>query len=158
MEIPRLLPAFERHSSGAIGAKLVAAMARAPGRSSLTPEAFREVLKAYPAEVRHRAEPILKELEADRVMQAARLSEWEPLLARGEAARGREIFFGQKAACTLCHSAQGQGGHVGPDLGKIGAIRSGHDLLESIVYPSATFARGFEPYVIATQDGRIHSG
>src|SRR5262249_33285661 len=68
------------------------------------------------------------------------------------------IFFGQKAACTLCHTAQGQGGHVGPDLSKIGAIRSGRDLLESIVYPSATFARGLEPYVIATQDGRIHSG
>ena len=80
------------------------------------------------------------------------------MLARGDASRGQEIFFGQKAACTLCHSAQGQGGHVGPDLGKIGAIRTGRDLLESIVYPSASFARGFEPYVIATQDGRVHSG
>jgi putative heme-binding domain-containing protein len=31
-------------------------------------------------------------------------------------------------------------------------------LLESIIFPSVSFARGFEPYVIATQDGRIHSG
>ena len=47
---------------------------------------------------------------------------------------------------------------MGPDLSKISAIRTGRDLLESIVYPSATFARGFEPYTIATEDGRTHSG
>jgi putative membrane-bound dehydrogenase-like protein len=158
MEISRLLPAYERTSSGAIGAKLVTALARSPGRSSLTFEAVRQALKDFPDDVRHQAEPILKGLEADRVMQAARLAELEPMLARGDTSRGHEIFFGQKAACTLCHSAQGQGGHVGPDLSKIGAIRTGRDLLESIVYPSASFARGFEPYVIATQDGRVHSG
>src|SRR5262249_52290093 len=142
MEIARLLPAFERNRSGTIGAKLVAALARSPGRSSLTPEAVREALKSYPESVRHQAEPPRKDRAAARVMQAARLTEWEPMLPRGDATRGHEIFFGQKAACTLCHTAQGQGGHVGPDLSKIGAIRSGRDLLESIVSPSATFARG----------------
>ena len=158
IELARLLPAYERTKSGAIGSKLVAALARSQGRSSLTFEAVRQALKTFPEDVRHQADPILKGLEADRVMQAARLAELEPTLARGDAARGHEIFFGQKAACTLCHSAEGQGGHVGPNLGKIGAIRSARDLLESIVYPSASFARGFEPYSIATQDGRVHSG
>jgi putative membrane-bound dehydrogenase-like protein len=158
MELVRLLPAYERTKSGAIGAKLVAALARSPGRSGLTFEAVRQALKTFPDDVQHQADPIFKDLKADRLMQAARLAELEPMLARGDAPRGHEIFVGQKAACTLCHSAQGQGGHVGPDLSKIGAIRTGRDLLESIVYPSASFARGFEPYVIATQDGRVHSG
>jgi putative heme-binding domain-containing protein len=158
MELSRLLPAYERSRSRAIGATLIAALAHSPGRSSLTPDAVRQVLKDYPEDVRHRADPLLKELEADKAIQAARLAELEPSLAAGDAAHGREIFFGQKAACTLCHSVQGQGGRVGPDLSKIGAIRTGRDLLESIVYPSASFARGFEPYVIATHDGRVHSG
>jgi putative heme-binding domain-containing protein len=158
MELSRLLPAYERSRSRGIGSKLNAALARSPGRSSLTPDAVHEALKNYPEDIRHQAEPLLKELEADRATQGARLAELEPSLASGDAARGREIFSGQKAACTLCHSVQGQGGRVGPDLSKIGAIRTGRDLLESIVYPSASFARGFEPYVIATHDGRVHSG
>src|SRR5262249_32077984 len=112
----------------------------------------------YPAEVQQRAGSILKRLEADIQKQAARLAELEPLLARGDASRGREIFFGQKAACTICHSVQSRGGHVGPDLSKNVATRSGRGLLEAIVQPSASFARGFEPYWIGTDDGRIFSG
>ncbi len=72
--------------------------------------------------------------------------------------RGRDLFFGNKAACFMCHAARGNGGHVGPDLSKMGAIRAGPDLLEAIVFPSANFARGFEPYLITTHDGEIYSG
>jgi len=50
------------------------------------------------------------------------------------------------------------GGTVGPDLSQIGAVRTGRDLLEAIVFPSASFARGFEPYVVATHDGRVFNG
>jgi putative heme-binding domain-containing protein len=32
------------------------------------------------------------------------------------------------------------------------------DLLESIVFPSASFARGFEPYVVETKAGKSYSG
>src|SRR5206468_12467762 len=58
----------------------------------------------------------------------------------------------------LCHTVQGEGGRVGPDLSRIGASRSDRDLLEAILFPSASFARGFEPFVVATDDGRIYSG
>ena len=50
------------------------------------------------------------------------------------------------------------GGNVGPDLSTIGQIRTQHDLLESIVFPSLSFARGFEPMVIVMNDGRSFSG
>ena len=39
---------------------------------------------------------------------------------------------------------------MGPDLTGIGAIRSGHDLLEAIVYPSASFVPGHEVYRVET--------
>ena len=45
------------------------------------------------------------------------------------------------------------GGRVGPDLTRIGEARSERDLLESIVYPSASFVRSYESVVITTKDG-----
>ncbi|MDA0282317.1 MAG: hypothetical protein O3B86_03080, partial [Planctomycetota bacterium] len=53
-------------------------------------------------------------------------------LTTGDAIRGREIFFGKTTACASCHTVAGQGGRVGPDLTKIGAIRKQRDLLEAI--------------------------
>ena len=72
--------------------------------------------------------------------------------------RGREVFFGTRATCSTCHTIRSEGGHVGPDLSRIGATRNGRDLLEAILFPSASFARGYEPFVIATDDGRVHTG
>jgi putative heme-binding domain-containing protein len=50
------------------------------------------------------------------------------------------------------------GGKVGPDLTKVGQVRTERDLLEAIVYPSASFVRSFEPLVIATKSGEVHNG
>ena len=47
---------------------------------------------------------------------------------------------------------------MGPDLTRIGAIRSERDLLEAIVFPSATIARYHEVVNVLTADGRIVSG
>ena len=40
---------------------------------------------------------------------------------------------------------------MGPDLTAIGSIRSGHDLLEAIVFPSASFVPGHEVYRVRTK-------
>src|SRR2546425_10358506 len=74
----------------------------------------------------------------------------EPLLHGGDIDRGREIFFGKKAGCASCHTIMADGGDVGPDLTGVGAIRSGLDLLEAIVYPSASFVPGHEVYRVET--------
>lgn len=79
-------------------------------------------------------------------------------LASGEASRGREVFFGKAASCSRCHTIAGQGGKVGPDLTKIGAIRKPRDLLEAIIFPSASFARGYRSWTLATDRGRVHTG
>ena len=47
---------------------------------------------------------------------------------------------------------------MGPDLTKVGAVRSGRDILESIVVPSSTVAQGYESYAVATKDGRVATG
>ena len=98
---------------------------------------------------------VLRDAENSR---QARLAAFQPLLSQGDPARGRSVFFGAKAACSKCHRAGGDGGRIGPDLTSIGAVRSGQDLLESIVFPSSTFAQGFEPHTIATTDGLVRTG
>jgi putative heme-binding domain-containing protein len=50
------------------------------------------------------------------------------------------------------------GGRIGPDLSRIGQIRSERDLLESILFPSASFVRSYESITIVTTDGRILNG
>jgi putative heme-binding domain-containing protein len=49
--------------------------------------------------------------------------------------RGAEMFAA--AGCIACHNVQGQGGHVGADLSKVGEEYPGIELLRQIVDPSA---------------------
>jgi putative membrane-bound dehydrogenase-like protein len=158
LELPHLVAPFEHSRDPAVGKLLLAALARSPGLMAISPEVLRRVLQDYPADVREAAAPLLKRLAVDTEQQKARLAELEPLLTGGDGARGREVFYGKKAACAACHSVRGEGGHVGPELSTIGAIRSGRDLLESVAFPSASFARGFEPYVVTTQSGKLITG
>src|SRR5262249_47080284 len=61
-------------------------------------------------------------------------------------------------ACAACHTAAGFGEKIGPDLSKIGNIRTEADLLESIVFPSNSLVRGYESFVVNLKDGKSHSG
>jgi putative heme-binding domain-containing protein len=47
---------------------------------------------------------------------------------------------------------------VGPDLTKIGSIRAGRDILESIVLPSATLAQGYDVLNVRFKDGESATG
>ncbi len=158
LEMPRLVGAFERSRSVAVAKKLLPVLEAAPGFQSLSAENLRKVLKGYGDEIREQAEPILKKLEVDTAQMKEKLDSMAALLEKGDVKAGREVFYGKKAGCTACHRVAGQGGKVGPDLSKIGSIRVGRDLLEAIVFPSATFARGFEPFLIRTKNGAIHDG
>ena len=70
----------------------------------------------------------------------------------------KAIFNGAKAQCAACHKIGYVGGLIGPDLTKIGGIRTERDLLEAIVFPSASFVRSYEPVRVVTLDGRVLSG
>jgi putative heme-binding domain-containing protein len=50
------------------------------------------------------------------------------------------------------------GGKAGPDLTSIGQVRTERDLLESIVYPSASFVRSYEPFLVATKSDETFTG
>lgn len=81
-----------------------------------------------------------------------------PQILDGDSEYGKRIFFSRRAACSSCHRIDAEGGQVGPDLSQIGRIRTERDLLEAIVFPSSSFARGYEPLTIVTNSGRAYSG
>jgi putative heme-binding domain-containing protein len=137
---------------------LVEALEKTPAAKGLRVEVLTRALEHFPEEVRRSAAPLLARLADDRGKQKARLDELYRTATGGDAQRGRQVFLGAKATCAACHSVAGQGGQIGPDLTKIGAIRTDRDLLEAIVFPSASFVRGYEPYVITTKKGQQFAG
>ncbi len=71
---------------------------------------------------------------------------------------GEKVFAGEKSKCSTCHRVGEIGKPVGPDLTTIGRNRSASDLLESIVFPSASIVRDFESHKVLTVDGRAMVG
>ena len=91
--------------------------------------------------------------------QEQRLDALSAYLPSGDAERGAKLFNNQeKSKCTTCHLKGNQGVRLGPDLTWIGAIRSERDLLEAILYPSASIARYHEVVNVLTKDGTVFSG
>jgi putative heme-binding domain-containing protein len=119
---------------------------------------LRSYLDAIPGLAAERRSELLRVNAEGLRDRQARMAEYEPLLKGGDPGRGRAVFFGKGVACATCHRVGDEGGRVGPDLTRIGTIRSGHDLLESVLWPSSTFAQGYEPYAVATTDGRVLNG
>jgi len=158
LETPRLLSAFDHSTNGAVGLKLVAALKESKSRSGLRPEVLKPLLAKYPAAVQEQGKDLLASLNVDAAKQSAHLEELLPALKDGDIRRGQALFNSPKAACSACHSMGYLGGKAGPDLTSIGQVRTERDLLEAIVYPSASFVRSFEPFIVTTKDGEDISG
>jgi putative heme-binding domain-containing protein len=74
----------------------------------------------------------------------------------GDPARGRTLYVAN--GCPSCHRIGGEGSVFGPELDRIGAMRSPEYLRESIVNPSADIAPEFEGVTLVTREGRRFTG
>lgn len=158
LELPRLLAAFDQSGDADVGTAMIGALQRSKARSTIRAEVLRPRLAHYPDSVKKAGEELLASVRTDAQREARRLDE---LLARtqgGDVGRGQQVFNGAKGACLTCHAIGYIGGRMGPDLTKIGQVRSDRDLLEAVVFPSASFARGYEPVIVETRSGQIVSG
>ena len=123
-----------------------------------------EVVKRFTPELHDRANKLLDRMHAAEQQKLLRLDSLVGQLRTGDAARGRAVFFSEKAKCATCHvvgqddAGELLGKRVGPDLTTIGASRTAKDLLESIIFPSSTIVRQYEPYTLLTVNGRTYSG
>jgi len=158
MEVDRLLQAYGQTTDEKVGLALIAALKTAPARSALPVGTLRQRLAKFGPPVQREAEQLYAALDADLAQQKAKLEKLLASLKDGDVRRGQTVFNGTKAACSSCHAIGYLGGNVGPDLTRVGGIRTERDLLESIIFPSASFVQGYEPAVVTTKDGKIYNG
>ncbi|MBL8866396.1 MAG: c-type cytochrome, partial [Planctomycetia bacterium] len=141
-----------------VGLALVAALNDSKVRAAIRTEQVKPILDKYPAKVREEAAKLYAILDAEIAKQREKLEALIKELPTGDVGRGHKVFNGVKAACAACHKIGYVGGVVGPDLTRIGSIRTERDLLESIVFPSLSFVRSYEPVRVDTLDGRQFNG
>jgi putative membrane-bound dehydrogenase-like protein len=156
-DVAQLLPLFKTRGGG----PLVAALAAVAGHadpSSIGRDAVAAAVAALPTGDEASGRQLLERIDAARAGQRAAYERLAAALPPGDAARGHAVFVSAKAACTGCHAMAYVGGRIGPDLSKIGGIRTPRDLLEAIVLPSSSFVRSYEPVTVLTEDGRAYSG
>lgn len=158
LEVARLVTVFEKAADEAVGLKLVAALKESAGLSSLRVDIVKPLLAKYPMPVQKEGEALLERLNEDAAQQAAHLEELLASLKGGDLRRGQAIFNSSKAACSACHAIGYLGGNVGPDLTNIGQIRTERDLLEAVVYPSASLVRSYESVLLLTRKNQVHNG
>jgi putative membrane-bound dehydrogenase-like protein len=158
LEVDRLLDAFAQSTDESLGQQLVAALKESPARSSLRVATLKPRLAKFSPRVQRQAEELYAVLDVDAAKQKARLEQLLAGLDGGDVRRGQAVFNNPKVACVACHAIGYLGGNVGPDLTHIGKIRTERDLLESIIFPSASFVRSYEPVVVATKDGKFYNG
>ena len=158
IELPKLLGAFDRATNENIGLALVASLEKSKSFASLRVETVKPHLTNFPAVVQQKADALLASLNTDAAQQKKHIDEMLAFVKSGDVRRGQAIFNSPKAACSACHAIGYLGGKIGPDLTRIGQIRNERDLLEAIVYPSASFVRSYEPMIVATKAGEEFSG
>ncbi|WP_010583285.1 PVC-type heme-binding CxxCH protein [Schlesneria paludicola] len=158
LELNRLLSAFEHCTDEGIGMKLIAALKRSPVLTSLRVDAVKLKLAKFPTSVQAAAEELYTAINVEAGRQQEKLNEMMASLSEGDIRRGQLVFNSQKAACSACHAMGYMGGNIGPDLSRIGKIRTERDLLEAVVFPSVSFVRSYEPILVLTQSGKQFNG
>jgi cytochrome c oxidase cbb3-type subunit III len=91
-----------------------------------------------------------------------------PANAAGNAAQGKELFFGE-ARCSSCHMVEGKGGRLGPELTGVGGSRTRDSIIDSVRNPSRRLAWGltestkefpqeYESVTVVTAEGKTIKG
>lgn len=158
LEADRLLAVFEQSTDEQLGLALTATLKSSKILTSVRADTLKQRLAKYPGSVQQELQALLAVIQADALRQKDRLDQLTKTLASGDVRRGHSVFHSAKAACASCHAMGYLGGRVGPDLSRIGSIRTERDLLESIVLPSASFVRSYEPVTAITSSGKAYNG
>ncbi len=76
----------------------------------------------------------------------------------GDPARGQVLFNDDAQRCATCHTVDGSGSKVGPELGTIGDKFDRAELIRSVLEPSARVAVGYDLTSVTTKDGASFAG
>ncbi len=158
LELGTLLAAFDQTTNDVVVLHLIDSLRHSKSITSLRADQLKPRFLKYSKAIQAKGDEVLALLEVNAAEQKSRLTSLVSLTKDGDVRRGQTIFNSTKAACSTCHAIGYLGGELGPDLTAIGTIRTELDLLESIVFPSASFVRSFEPIRVLTRQGEDHTG
>jgi putative heme-binding domain-containing protein len=160
LEVDRLLGIFRDQTDSDLGRAVLDSLGNSAALVHLRLDAVQSTFGKFPEEIRGASQELLDQINAESGRQKEKLAvvleRLRPL--SGDVRRGQAVFHSNKAACSTCHAMGYLGGAVGPDLTRIGGVRSEQDLLESILFPSLSFVRSYEPVIVATREGKTFSG
>jgi putative membrane-bound dehydrogenase-like protein len=156
--LPPLLKLYEKSTDPTVGVALVNALRTPKLRAAVRADEVKQLLAKYPQKVQDQADKLYAEIEEARKELVKKLDTLLKDTQPGDVRKGQAVFNSAKAACAACHKIAYVGGQIGPDLTKIGGIRSEKDLLEAIAFPSASFVRSYEPVKVETKDGKSYNG
>lgn len=77
--------------------------------------------------------------------------------AAGDPPAGRAVYDG-KGACGACHAIAGRGGSLGPDLSRIGLLRTLKFLRAALTDPDAFVDEHYQTITVLTRSGEKVSG
>ena len=157
-EATALLPAFGGGRDATLGQALLAVLGQASWLRGLDDAVLQKATGGFGKTVQGQAVDLLAKARAAPVDQTKRLRELADRLPGGDALRGKAVFRGPKAGCSICHSMAYHGGQFGPDLTRIGQVRKKMDLLEAIIFPSASLVRSYETMQVSTGGGDVLAG
>jgi len=153
LELPRLVGLFRRVEDDEQAQIFAEALILSPGLRNVDPRTVRQRFTGYETALEESGlGGELAAIEAEFDQRAERIAALSARLSEGDPARGREVFAAGKGTCIVCHEVGDLGRDIGPNLTTIGRIRTGEDLLESILYPGASLARDFETHSIRFRD------
>lgn len=158
LDLPGLARLFRQQMDDDLGQRLLGALEVSIGRAGLRGDELKALIDAVPEALKSRATQLNEQLERDAKTQRGKLTEILDALPEGDIRRGQLVFRSEKAACYACHEIGYIGGDVGPDLTRVGKIRTEADLLEALLFPSATIAQSYEPVLVITDTGETHNG
>ncbi|HSU66442.1 MAG TPA: HEAT repeat domain-containing protein, partial [Tepidisphaeraceae bacterium] len=127
--------------------------------NQVAPDVQLDVLDAAARRQAPEVQQRLQKVEGRWDVAADSLAPFRVALQGGDAAAGDKIFHERSdASCLRCHTIHHTGGIVGPVLDGIGTRQAREYILESIVYPNAKIAPGFESVIIRLKNGQTVTG
>lgn len=78
--------------------------------------------------------------------------------SEGDPVQGAYLFHRSTMTCAACHSVGNEVNSRGPNLAKLDKTVTDENLVEAILDPSKTIAKGYATVVIHTVDGKIITG
>jgi putative heme-binding domain-containing protein len=153
---PELALALASNREGADALLDAVSEGKASARLLQQRKVFDHLTAAKPANLLERLQKLTANLppptaERDRLI-AERRAGFNP--TRASAAKGADVF---KQYCLVCHTLEGQGALIGPQLDGIGS-RGVDRLLEDILDPNRNVDRAFRTTLLMMNDGDVQSG